>query len=88
MEINYKDLIDLGFKRIECKDEIFFNKYGFKYFFLSYNNGSIGFNWGAITREVAMYINNIYYKNVNLEELKKIINLLESKKVYEDFIMA
>lgn len=77
MEINYKDLIDLGFKRIECKDEIFFNKYGFKYFFLSYNKGPIGFNWSSTTRKTAMYINNRYYKDVKLEEVKKIIPLLK-----------
>lgn len=44
--MNYKDLINLGFKRTEAKDEVWFNQYGYGYFFLELNlNKNISMVW-------------------------------------------
>lgn len=32
--MKYSELIQLGFKRIECYDSVWFNIYGYQYFFL------------------------------------------------------
>jgi hypothetical protein len=34
--IKYKDLIELGFERVEDNDPVFFDQYGYKYFFMLY----------------------------------------------------
>lgn len=77
MKTKYKDLIKLGFKREEGIDNLFFEEHGFDYFFLTYEKGSISFNWDSTTREISMYINNRYYKDVELEEVKEIIDMLK-----------
>ena len=52
---DYKDLLDLGFKRKEMSDEIFFNRYGFNWFLFRYKlDKRRWLEWDCNTREVRM----------------------------------
>ena len=54
-KFNYKDLLDLGFKRKEMSDEIFFNRYGFNWFLFRYKlDKRIWLEWDCNSREVRM----------------------------------
>lgn len=55
-EIDYKDVIELGFKRHETViDNNFFNEYGFNWFLVILKiNNQIYFDWDCNTRHVKM----------------------------------
>ena len=54
-EINYSDVIKLGFTRQDLNDNVFFNQYGFGYFIVSLKiNDQIYFDWDCNYRIVKM----------------------------------
>ena len=54
-EINYSDVIKLGFTRQALNDNVFFNQYGFGYFIVSLKiNNQIYFDWDCNDRTVKM----------------------------------
>ena len=54
-EINYSDVIKLGFTRQDLNDNVFFNQYGFGYFIVSLKiNNQIYFDWDCNDRTVKM----------------------------------
>ena len=79
-KINYADLIELGFRRIECWDSVHFNQYGYPYFYLVYGDedkDKVSMEWSPVSREVNLYINSHTYKELSLDEVKDIIKMLE-----------
>jgi hypothetical protein len=58
-QIDYADCIDLGFKREEAEDSVFFDQYGFEYFWLEKQYGdNIVIEWGAEDRMCTLLIRN------------------------------
>lgn len=82
-EINYKEIIDLGFKETFSDDDVYFNQYGYQYSIIELKlTKHIYIDWDKPTRICSLIrINNkkecnimAKYKIQGLEELKKIIN--------------
>ncbi len=82
-KINYSDLLQLGFKRIECEDDICHKmQYGYPYFFLSYGeeNDQVSMEWSPTTREVNLYLNSqIYQSTLTFDEVRHIVEMLEAE---------
>ena len=82
-KINYSDLLELGFKRIDCEEDVCHQmQYGYPYFFLSYgeDGDQVNLEWSPTTREVNLYLNSqIYQKALTLVEVKKIVKMLEEE---------
>ena len=85
-EINYKDVMDLGFKEVYHHDEVYFNQYGYKYSIVELKlTKHIFIDWEKPTRMCTLVrINNkqdceiqAKYTIKSLEELKKIINFFK-----------
>ena len=80
-KINYSDLIELGFKRVECSDSVHYNQYGYPYFYLVYgdeNKDKVSMEWSPIRREANLYINaRTYQKGLSLDKVKDIIEMLK-----------
>lgn len=78
-KVDYADLLELGFNRVNMDDEIHRMKYGYPYFILAYGEDGekICMEWSPITREVNLYINSHTYKEgISLDEVKRIIIML------------
>jgi hypothetical protein len=80
-KVNYSDLVDLGFKKIDFNDNVHQKQYGYPYFILSY--GKVGdtvvMEWSPITRQVNLYINSQTYREaISLDEVKHIKQMLET----------
>lgn len=81
-KVNYSDLIDLGFKKIEIHDYVHLSQYGYPYFILAYSESDdiISMEWSPVDCEVTLYINaQTYRRNISLEEVKDIIRMLNTK---------
>ena len=82
-KINYSDLLELGFKRIECEEDICHKmQFGYPYFFLSYGeeNDQVSMEWSPTTREVNLYLNSqIYQTALTFDDVKKIVKMLEEE---------
>lgn len=81
-KVNYSDLIDLGFKKIEIHDCVHLSQYGYPYFILAYgeSDNEISMEWSPVNCEVNLYINaQTYRRNISLEEVKDIIRMLNTK---------
>ena len=80
-KINYSDLIELGFKRVECSDSVYYNQYGYPYFYLVYgdeNKDTVSMEWSPVSREANLYINaRTYQKGLSLDKVKDIIEMLK-----------
>ena len=82
-KINYADLIDLGFRRVEFTDNVHLKQYGYPYFYLIYgeDDDMVIMEWSPVDREVTVYINSHTYRTgVSLEEVKKIVELLTTEE--------
>lgn len=88
-KIDYKDLIDLGFKHENCNDSVWERIHGFGYFIVSLDIGRINFDWDIFTRKVTMNeINKDHYiirsKNIeDLQDLKGVLTII--KKSHEKY---
>lgn len=82
-KINYSDLLELGFKRIDCEEDVCHkSKYGYPYFFLVYGEEGeqVSMEWSPITREVNLYLNSHTYQTaLTFYEVKKVVKMLEKK---------
>lgn len=82
-KINYSDLLELGFKRIDCEEDFCHkSKYGYPYFFLVYGEEEeqVSMEWSPTTREVNLYLNSHTYQTaLTLYEVKKVVKMLEKK---------
>lgn len=81
-EINYSDLIELGFKRVELSDGVHLKLYGYPYFYLMYgeNDDMVTMEWSPVDREVNLYLNShTYREGLPLDEVKDIVKMLEDE---------
>jgi hypothetical protein len=81
VKVDYCDLLDLGFKRMEIDDSVHMMLYGYPYFILTYGeeNDQVSMEWSPVDKEVTMYINSQTYKRgLTLEEVKKLVNMIEA----------
>lgn len=80
-KVNYADLLELGFKKVNCSDDrAHYHQYGYPYFFLSYGNDMIIMEWSPTDREVNLYLNShLYQKGLTLDEVKKVIYCLSTQ---------
>ena len=82
-KINYSDLLELGFKRIDCEEDVCHkSKYGYPYFFLVYGEEGeqVSMEWSPTTREVNLYLNSHTYQTaLTFYEVKKVVKMLEKK---------
>lgn len=79
-KVNYSDLVELGFKKVEMNDCVHLSQYGYPYFILAYgeDDDQISMEWSPVSCEVNLYINShIYQKGLTLDEVKDIIDMLE-----------
>ena len=84
IKVNYSDLVELGFQKVEFNDFVHLSQYGYPYFILAYgeDDDQISMEWSPVSREVNLYINtHTYQKGLSLEEVKKIIDMLEDDEV-------
>ena len=90
-KVNYSDLIELGFKKINCsEDKVFISQYGYPYFFLAYGeeDDQVTLEWSPVDRNVNLYLNSHTYKTgLSLSEVKKIVNMLKDD-VWENISAA
>lgn len=87
MEFRYKDLINLGFKRTDCNDGVFFDTYGVTYFIVNYvieyKKYDYIFDWCQNKRTVTLQKcdknGNIKLKGVveNIDTLHFLIDVLK-----------
>ena len=80
-KVDYSDLIDLGFEKMEIEDYVHMTQYGYPYFILTYGNENdiISMEWSPVDREVNLYLNSrTYRRGISLEEVSQIINMLKS----------
>lgn len=80
VKVNYSDLIELGFKKVEISDCVHFSQYGYPYFILAYGeeNEKVSMEWSPVTREVNLYINaHTYQTGLSLDEVKRVIDMLK-----------
>ena len=81
VKVNYSDLIELGFKKINCSnDTVFLSQYGYPYFFLAYGEegDQVTLEWSPVDRNVNLYLNShTYQSGLSLSEVKKIVNMLK-----------
>lgn len=80
VKVNYSDLIELGFKKVEISDCVHFSQYGYPYFILAYGeeDGKVSMEWSPVTSEVNLYINShTYQTGLSLDEVKRVIYMLE-----------
>ena len=55
MKFDYQDLIQNGFKREDCNDQVFYEQYGFQYFILSKQlNNHWSFDWDVNTNKLRL----------------------------------
>jgi hypothetical protein len=81
-KINYADLIDLGFRRVECTDNVHLNQYGYPYFYLIYGEDDdiVIMEWSPVDREVNLYLKSQTYRSgISLDEVKEIVRLLTTE---------
>lgn len=75
---NYKEVIDLGFHRLDVNDDVFFNRYGWAYFVVALKLGDITLEWDIVTHEISIYrCNNIISKAITQDELGFILKLIK-----------
>lgn len=86
-QIEYKTVIELGFKREEMEDDVFTDTYGFNWFLVTYKvTKSITIHWDCNDRTIKVLRCNkegAVLGEINLktlEELKSFINFYKSKK--------
>lgn len=78
-EIDYQDIVSLGFKKMESKDDIWEAEYGYPYFImvLKLDSDRWQFDWTPDDRKVALSKNYVpMKKNLTLEEIEWFIELL------------
>ena len=89
--INYKDVIDLGFRVEECTDQVYFDQYGFEYCIIELQlTPTIYIDW---EKEIGMCkmvrVDNADDCNIvkdlpimNLNHLKELIDFFSDKKPF------
>jgi hypothetical protein len=78
-KVNYSDLINLGFEKVEITDKIHQSQFGYPYFILAYGeeDDQVSMEWSPISREVNLYLNShTYQTGLSLDEVKDIIRML------------
>ena len=81
-KINYADLIDLGFRKVDLTDNVHLKQYGYPYFYLIYgeNDDMVIMEWSPVDREVNLYLNSQTYRSgFSLDEVKEIVRLLTTE---------
>jgi hypothetical protein len=81
-KVNYSDLVELGFKKVELDDCVHLYQYGYPYFVLAYGEDTdqVSMEWSPVSREVNLYINaHTYQTCLSLEEVKEIIEMLKDE---------
>ena len=80
VKVDYCDLVDLGFKKMDIDDSVHMMQYGYPYFILTYGEETdqVSMEWSPVDKEVTMYINSQTYKRgLTLEEVEKLVNMIE-----------
>jgi hypothetical protein len=80
-KVNYSDLVELGFKKMEIDDCVHQSQYGYPYFILTYGEEGeqVSMEWSPVSREVNLYLNShTYQMGLSLDEVKKIIYMLDT----------
>lgn len=80
-KVNYSDLVELGFKKMEIDDCVHQSQYGYPYFILTYGEEGeqVSMEWSPVTRQVNLYINSQTYREaISLDEVKHIKQMLET----------
>ena len=82
-KVNYADLVELGFQKMNMEDRVHLKQYGYDYFILYYGecDDMLYLEWSPVSREVNVYIYaQTYRTGISLEEVKKIVELLKSEE--------
>lgn len=80
-KVNYSDLVELGFKKMDIDDCVHQSQYGYPYFILTYGEEGeqVSMEWSPVSREVNLYLNShTYQTGLSLDEVKKIIYMLDT----------
>ena len=80
-KVNYSDLVELGFKKMDIDDCVHQSHYGYPYFILTYGEEGeqVSMEWSPVSREVNLYLNShTYQTGLSLDEVKKIIYMLHT----------
>ena len=86
-KVNYSDLVELGFKKMEIDDCVHQYQYGYPYFILTYGEEGeqVSMEWSPVSREVNLYINShTFQTGLSLDRVKKIIYMLDSNPFADD----
>ena len=79
-KVNYSDLVELGFKKMNIDDCVHQSQYGYPYFILTYGEegDQVSMEWSPVSREVNLYLNShTYQTGLSLDRVKKIIYMLD-----------
>ena len=57
-KVNYADLVELGFQKMNMEDRVHLKQYGYDYFILYYGecDDMLYLEWSPVSREVNVYI--------------------------------
>lgn len=80
-KVNYSDLVELGFKKMDIDDCVHQSQYGYPYFILTYGEEGeqVSMEWSPVSREVNLYLNShTYQTGLSLDEVKRIIYMLDT----------
>lgn len=80
-KVNYSDLVELGFKKMDIDDCVHQSQYGYPYFILTYGeeDEQVSMEWSPVSREVNLYLNShTYQTGLSLDEVKRIIYMLDT----------
>ena len=77
--VNYSDLVELGFRKINITDKIHEKQYGYPYYVMFYglDDDQVTLEWSPVDRKCNLYLNaHTYQTGLSLEEVKEIITHL------------
>lgn len=85
MQITYERALELGFTRHDSEDTVFFERYGYPYFYLELEIGDRAFEWDIHTHRVNYFVNgNLVKENITSSEFDELRREDSKVEILED----
>lgn len=77
-KLTYTESIELGFKRIESNDPVWFMHMGYNYFIVHLKlKHSYAVDWDIETHELKLYRHHNLVREISIDELKFLIEIIK-----------
>ena len=85
MQITYERALELGFIRHDSEDTVFFNKYGYPYFYLELEIGDRAFEWDIHTHRVNYFVNgDLVKEDITSTEFEELLRADNEIEIFQD----